>query len=550
MYGVPSRLPSRSPGTLQLAFGDTGYNTGNLLIGYSVRQQMPIVEEQMYGSPFDPDRINAEFDAVIIAASNFVNAYQDHSHLLSIFRRLRIPVITIGLGAQISLADKRLELSRANCDFFRCLADKSKSVGVRGSTTAELLHSIGIRNVEIIGCPTCFLSCRPDFSVRKRATGNPPRWLFNYERHPDFVQLLRSAIRQSVPLVLQTEIEELLLCQSPPPARKDFLSIETYYAEAGFDFDEEVLPYIRQYAKVFFDIPDWMAFAREFDLAVGTRMHGNMLAFQSGVPAWWIRHDGRTAELIHALHLPSVSLADLTRWPLVELYKSVSLEPFNAVYPTLYANYRAFLEQNRLEHRLPPAITPSQRPRREGQGMSIEVIDKAERFEKAPVSVYFAPINSDFPSAITYRSADLAAIEVVDRGVELVSVGGDPHFVLAPFGKPHQPFDHFLVHVHMTSSIKTMFQLFWRINGQSRFVEECSVKGTAVPGENHFYYDLPGDFSGWIRIDPGVAKGRFTLHALEVKAVPAASVAPHSASLLQRCRQAISRSRSHTHAQS
>jgi polysaccharide pyruvyl transferase WcaK-like protein len=59
--------------------------------------------------------------------------------------------------------------------------------------------------------------------------------------------------------------------------------------------------------RVYFDAATWMHELRMHDLAVGTKFHGNMLAFQAGTPAIFIMHDTRTEELANALLLPRIS---------------------------------------------------------------------------------------------------------------------------------------------------------------------------------------------------------------------------------------------------
>lgn len=56
-----------------------------------------------------------------------------------------------------------------------------------------------------------------------------------------------------------------------------------------------------------------MAHLREFDFAIGTRIHGVMLALQAGVPALCTAHDSRTLELCRLMMVPHVIASEVPR---------------------------------------------------------------------------------------------------------------------------------------------------------------------------------------------------------------------------------------------
>lgn len=58
------------------------------------------------------DRLNAEYDYVFLRGSNYVHAEMDWVQAPDVLRRLKIPVIAFGIGAQAPVSGK-LELSEA-----------------------------------------------------------------------------------------------------------------------------------------------------------------------------------------------------------------------------------------------------------------------------------------------------------------------------------------------------------------------------------------------------------------------------------------------------
>ena len=68
----------------------------------------------------------------------------------------------------------------------------------------------------------------------------------------------------------------------------------------------------------YFDVNEWMYQLHQFDLSVGTRLHGNMLALQAGTPSIFLPHDSRTQELADIMALPTYPLEKVTRASTIE----------------------------------------------------------------------------------------------------------------------------------------------------------------------------------------------------------------------------------------
>ena len=113
----------------------------------------------------DMDRINAEYDFVFLRGSNYVNKDMRWSQTAEVLKRLKIPVIAWGIGAQAPVKGK-IELSDETKTVLRMMADSTTSIGVRGAYSAQVLWDIGIRNVRIVGCPTAFRRNNPDLNIQ------------------------------------------------------------------------------------------------------------------------------------------------------------------------------------------------------------------------------------------------------------------------------------------------------------------------------------------------------------------------------------------------
>ena len=105
-----------------------------------------LVRESAQGLPFD--RVNRFLEAI------------------------RIPIVPISLGANsfngydLTLCSR---LSGEQKRFLSLVSEKSAKIGVRGAYTAEVLNQLGVKNVQITGCPSYFESgetrCRRQTSL-------------------------------------------------------------------------------------------------------------------------------------------------------------------------------------------------------------------------------------------------------------------------------------------------------------------------------------------------------------------------------------------------
>jgi hypothetical protein len=202
------------------------------------------------------------------------------------------------------------------------LSKRSRHIGVRGTYTAEVLARVGVRNTVVIGCPSHFINPLPTRGsvvagkLRRGVFGrlavtagdlrpghqNLERKLFGWllqregayvcQSHPHLVSLARNRRDE----LTTAEVDQIRRYLQPRPVR--LLPRSKFLATA------------RQCFRVFFDAGAWLEFLTGFDLAVGARLHGNLLAVQAATPGVCIHHDARTQELCRTTGLPNVSVKD------------------------------------------------------------------------------------------------------------------------------------------------------------------------------------------------------------------------------------------------
>jgi hypothetical protein len=87
--------------------------------------------------------------------------------LADFLEKVKLPCVMIGVGSQAPNYDSEIKLQKGTVRFLKIVSERSVSIGARGFFTASWLEKYGIKNVDIIGCPSFFWTCRPTLSVAK-----------------------------------------------------------------------------------------------------------------------------------------------------------------------------------------------------------------------------------------------------------------------------------------------------------------------------------------------------------------------------------------------
>lgn len=322
-------------------------NVGNAYITYSVIKalygRLTSIEgirnfwKAKYSSEL-MNHINSDFShAILILQDHIREDFKGFpfDEVTRIIEGLRIPLIVFSLGANSLKGyekDLHLKLSDSQVRFFKAISEKSVSLGVRGAYTAEVLSELGILNVTIVGCPSYFeaglerrirkLSLPSDFKVI--ATGafsnlDSQRLHYFFQDEAFFLKLLY------FPDAITEKDRDLLLMRHPGYADCVLQAIDDERAQFHTNID------------------DWKrSVARGFAFCAGSRIHGAIIAMNSGIPALVTNGDARAREMTELFG--SAYRKDVGYWtPLSEIYESIDVSGVNARYPELYVNYRNWL---------------------------------------------------------------------------------------------------------------------------------------------------------------------------------------------------------------
>ncbi|WP_100448594.1 polysaccharide pyruvyl transferase family protein [Glycomyces xiaoerkulensis] len=339
-------------------------NVGNLLFSDAVFKHLttPEVEvhingPQLNGDPRDAERINEEYDAFVVPLANaFRPSFKGPlSQMTKLIKRLRIPVVVPGVGAQTGLAGDLERLKAVEeevIEFVRAVLDRSATMGVRGELTADYLASLGFKDhVEVIGCPAMFAHGK-GFRIEKKVDKLTADSSVALSYSPAsrglgaFQELVESMLSEYSDLTYfpQNDVDLEMLYWGDTSRQSDLATSGTARNLAD--------PILRGTRAVFpIDPRPWMDDLAERDFAIGTRIHGNMAAILAGTPAYVMAHDSRTLELARYLGIPHRDLSKLEAGATAaDLYEELDFSGFNAGYYERYERYIAFLTANGLDN--------------------------------------------------------------------------------------------------------------------------------------------------------------------------------------------------------
>ena len=299
----------------------------------------------------------------VVRASNFIHNQMKWGRAVEVLERTQLPVYALGVGGQ---APNRFDykLDGDNLRFWKTVSERSKVVGVRGCFTADLLYSNGIKNVEIVGCPSIFRARNrnlqikvPDvikkvaFSIRREVGGDYAEDPSEYIRvQRDF--LLNAARSYDVTMTTHGEAEEKAFFfkneENMAKARSMFMKEGWFTSENAFEMEK----IYREKMFFFLRVEDYDSFISTQDFAIGYRVHGVLPALANGVPGFLVKYDSRSAELADSLAIPSVSLDGKAPEDVEAMLRDISFDDFNKIFPVRYDKMIFALEANGLAHRL------------------------------------------------------------------------------------------------------------------------------------------------------------------------------------------------------
>lgn len=272
-------------------------------------------------------------------------------------KKLKIPFVSVTESIQSNEYSYQLDfhkkLSPKVKNYLYTIANHSISVGTRGEYSAEILTKLGIKNVDVIGCPSLYI--------------NGPKLNANLKLLPPIEEIRNVAVCYSNYQELSnSKILEILKLAN---------NNNYHYVEQSFNLIVKILHYpgfislddILKAKKIFHSLDEirdlfrknklhyftnynlWKNFLSSMDFALGARMHGLTPAIQAGVPALFIAHDARVREMCEFFNLPFIGDFDIPKDVSLDFFYSYcDYSKSFSTYPLKYFSFLDFLRKNQI----------------------------------------------------------------------------------------------------------------------------------------------------------------------------------------------------------
>lgn len=331
---------------IDVRFSSAVFNTGNYFFEEALTHQLKDIYIAWELSDL-PD----ELDTLLLSMSNFISPFSEVGYLCDEIEKRNISnIVMVGAGAQAYDYSEKIILSPGTMRFLNLLSERSQTIGVRGYFTAEVLASFGIKNVEVIGCPTAFWHDRrpmksPD-TLKRLAVHCTPLGYYRDKVGALFAHGLKHDARYVV------QSEKWIMPLIDPKAAELRAELDTDQTIAYYSLKHADAADIENWLKkslIYFGMSDWIEAMQSFDFVYGSRFHGNMAAIQAGTPALNMPFDTRTRELCEYLNLPHIPLVEFDGSMSPErLLEAADFSVFEKTLGSRTRTYRTFLEKNGL----------------------------------------------------------------------------------------------------------------------------------------------------------------------------------------------------------
>lgn len=344
------------------------YDSSLKLLNFEKVEALPIDKPEMAHI----DALREKYDYVLLRGSNYLHGGMNWRNSLDVLRRLRLPVLCFGVGAQAPTMGP-LELSEQTKDVVRLIADSTTSIGVRGAYTAQVLWDIGVRNVRIVGCPTAFRANDPTMrivvppidqvermgvTVRRGVSDSYAKDIQHYlVFHRELIKNM--ARRFDVILMAQGEVPEKKIVLGTESQREGALASLRKHAWFGeWYIDDEIERLYR--SRLFYSdvVADYERLVRTQNWVLGYRLHGNLMALANGVPSVYFTYDSRTAEFAETFQIPSFDVFSGREFVFDEYLDQSLFDRFNRAWFAVYRETQVFLSENGVDHRMVDVMGP------------------------------------------------------------------------------------------------------------------------------------------------------------------------------------------------
>ena len=368
--GIPGSLANWEQLNANQLLGMSGLNSGNFLFVSALRKLLGKPEEIITNNIAINSIDSEKHDYIAISASNWIRHDSDFGNLSELIESTDLPCLVVAIGAQADNGGKVTKLSKGTKRFLDVVSERSSYISVRGAYTQEVLDDFGIHNTWVTGCPSIIGHNEKYLDIPSKIKSENidlKKIILQGTRHGTSdsifkndngkninLELFRFAFSNNIPMLFQSEVPDICkITKTPFPEERrdeyiDFLN--RVYKTNNFNLVKE---YLGNHGLHYWEIEHWFNDLSQYQVLIGTRIHGVISALLSGIPALLLAHDSRTVELAKTMNIPFAdisSIDEVSEKTIHELIEKIDLTPLKSRIIQYRSNFKSFFESNNIKN--------------------------------------------------------------------------------------------------------------------------------------------------------------------------------------------------------
>ncbi len=315
-----------------------GWNTGNMVFLNSINR---LFKPDLISYPDATKGITKSADKVITTDLIYIKEStvahpQNWDYLTRIVDNIKCPIVPMSVGLQTTEFKTKFNLPVQIVNILKSIQERA-TIGVRGYYTAEILNSYGIKNINVIGCPSMYYWNNPSLQI--------------YDQF-DQLETFASNFRCMNEPLVEKEIEFLEYCNKYGAIfveqNVERLNIEKLKRSKNrFSCLDS---YLNNFLTTPYKMNEWNDILKDSHFSMGCRFHGNVVALWNNMKSLFVTIDSRTSELVDYFKLPKIDLKDIDSKKSIQYYyDKADYSEFNSKYKDLLNNFQSFCQTNGLE---------------------------------------------------------------------------------------------------------------------------------------------------------------------------------------------------------
>lgn len=323
--------------------GDTVYSTAGVSYFFSSRLNSFFITRAELENKLRNDKewVYKNFDLCIMFKANLFSLAYDNRLLFyaDLINKFRVPTYVLGIGAQSS-KDYSLDfikhIKENTKKYVDSIYESGGAITLRGEFTKYALEQVCNYDFFVSGCPSMYFNGRDLKISDDKVDRKVFKPMLNASRVEEIDNRIYKDYKNSV-YFDQDFYLKALFC----PDKVDNISELKYpfkylYKNNRINGDMNYYPWSQEIKN------------GKFNFSYGSRIHGNFIAIQNGVPAFVKVIDSRTRELAEFFNIPNSIETNFNEKTdsLYDLYKEISYDKFNSTFAQRYDNFADFLSKH------------------------------------------------------------------------------------------------------------------------------------------------------------------------------------------------------------